>query len=26
VTVHGCVDVAGKASRLPPWIAEVFIE
>jgi acyl-CoA thioester hydrolase len=24
VTVHGCVDANGKASRLPPWIAEVF--
>jgi acyl-CoA thioester hydrolase len=26
VTVHGCVDATGKASRLPWWIAEVFVE
>jgi acyl-CoA thioester hydrolase len=26
VTVHGCVDADGKASRLPAWIAELFVE
>ncbi|MGP0030857.1 MAG: acyl-CoA thioesterase [Acidimicrobiales bacterium] len=26
VTVHGCVDAAGRAARLPPWVAEVFAE
>jgi acyl-CoA thioester hydrolase len=26
VSVHGCVDADGKASRLPAWIAELFIE
>jgi acyl-CoA thioester hydrolase len=24
VSVHGCVDSAGKAARLPQWIAEAF--
>jgi acyl-CoA thioester hydrolase len=24
VSVHGCVDANGKASRLPQWIAEAF--
>jgi acyl-CoA thioester hydrolase len=26
VTVHGCIDRAGKAARLPSWIGEVFVE
>ncbi len=26
VTVHGCVDEAGRASRLPAWVGDVFIE
>jgi acyl-CoA thioester hydrolase len=24
VTVHGCVDPSGKATRLPPWVGEIF--
>ncbi len=24
VTVHGCVDTDGKATRLPPWVGEVL--
>jgi acyl-CoA thioester hydrolase len=24
VTVHGCVDVDGKATRLPAWVAQAF--
>jgi acyl-CoA thioester hydrolase len=24
VTVHGCVDGNGKATRLPGWVAEAF--
>ena len=24
VTVHGCVDGNGKATRLPPWVREIF--
>jgi len=24
VTVHGCVDTDGKATRLPPWVGEAF--
>jgi acyl-CoA thioester hydrolase len=24
VSVHGCVDLNGKAARLPQWIAEAF--
>jgi acyl-CoA thioester hydrolase len=24
VTVHGCVDADGKATRLPSWVAEVL--
>jgi len=26
VTVHGCVDVNGRAARLPAWVAETFTE
>ena len=26
VTVHGCVDAAGRALRLPAWVGDVFIE
>jgi acyl-CoA thioester hydrolase len=24
VTVHGCVDPSGKATRLPAWVGEIF--
>jgi acyl-CoA thioester hydrolase len=24
VTVHGCVDASGKATRLPDWVADVL--
>jgi acyl-CoA thioester hydrolase len=24
VTVHGCVDAEGKATRLPAWVGEIF--
>lgn len=24
VTVHGCVDGNGRATRLPPWVSEIF--
>jgi acyl-CoA thioester hydrolase len=24
VTVHGCVDANGKATRLPTWVSELF--
>jgi len=24
VTVHGCVDGSGRATRLPSWVAEIF--
>jgi acyl-CoA thioester hydrolase len=24
VTVHGCVDVSGKATRLPAWVGETL--
>ena len=26
VTVHGCVDANGRASRLPSWVGEIFAE
>jgi acyl-CoA thioester hydrolase len=26
VTVHGCVDAEGRASRLPEWVGETFVE
>jgi acyl-CoA thioester hydrolase len=26
VTVHGCVDASGRASRLPVWVTEEFTE
>jgi acyl-CoA thioester hydrolase len=26
VTVHGCVDADGKATRLPAWVGETFVE
>lgn len=26
VTVHGCVDAAGRALRLPAWVGDVFID
>jgi acyl-CoA thioester hydrolase len=26
VTVHGCVDQQGKASRLPAWVGELFAQ
>ncbi len=25
VTVHGCVDTRGRATRLPPWVGEEFV-
>jgi acyl-CoA thioester hydrolase len=25
VTVHGCVDAAGRAARLPAWVGEEFV-
>ena len=26
VTVHGCVDGDGKATRMPAWVGETFAE
>jgi acyl-CoA thioesterase FadM len=25
VTVHGCVDGTGRATRLPAWVGEEFV-
>jgi acyl-CoA thioester hydrolase len=26
ITVHGCVDPAGRAARLPAWVGETFVQ